>query len=163
MQVILKFSAPIRGEHHEDVHNVFPILRCYALHDVAQRFPVLHYLNHIPRQSYLNTMQLQFHLLTAFVAILTPVASFAMSTSTPNSTETSPVTRIATFRFLPNVTAEQKGDRASAFLALYAEHPELLVEGPKGGKPLNTPLNLTNVKRESVWDMGFVVVFKVWS
>ncbi|KAI4917682.1 hypothetical protein J4E85_009774 [Alternaria conjuncta] len=83
-----------------------------------------------------------------------------MSTSTPNSTDASPVTRIATFRFLPNVTAEQKGDRASAFLALYAEHPELLVEGPKGGRPLNTPLNLTNVKRESVWDLGFVVVFK---
>ncbi|KAI4605004.1 hypothetical protein J4E83_010875 [Alternaria metachromatica] len=83
-----------------------------------------------------------------------------MSTSTPNSTDTSPVTRIATFRFHPNVTAEQKGDRASAFLALYAEHPELLVEGPKGGRPLNTPLNLTNVKRESVWDLGFVVVFK---
>ncbi|KAI4648361.1 uncharacterized protein J4E79_009983 [Alternaria viburni] len=83
-----------------------------------------------------------------------------MSTSTPNSTDTSPVTRIATFRFLPNVTAEQKGDRASAFLALYAEHPELLIEGPKGGRPLNTPLNLTNVKRESVWDLGFVVVFK---
>jgi hypothetical protein len=71
------------------------------------------------------------------------------------------VTRIATFRFHPNVTAAQKGDRAAAFLALYAEHPELLVNGPKGGRPLNTPLNLTNVKRESVWDTGFVVVFKV--
>ncbi|KAI4644668.1 uncharacterized protein J4E78_009487 [Alternaria triticimaculans] len=105
-------------------------------------------------------MQLHFHVLTAFLAILTPVASFAMSTLTPNSTDSAPVTRIATFRFLPNVTAEQKGDRASAFLALYAEHPELLVEGPKGGRPLNTPLNLTNVKRESVWDLGFVVVFK---
>jgi hypothetical protein len=32
---------------------------------------------------------------------------------------------------------------------------------PKGGKPLNTPLNLTNVKRDSVWDMGFTVTFKV--
>ncbi|KNG46925.1 hypothetical protein DDE82_006374 [Stemphylium lycopersici] len=71
-----------------------------------------------------------------------------------------PVTRIATFRFHANVTAAQKGDRTAAFLALYAEHPELLVEGPKGGRPLDTPLNLTNVKRESVWDTGFVVVFK---
>ena len=32
---------------------------------------------------------------------------------------------------------------------------------PKGGKPLNTPLNLTNVKRDSVWDTGFTVTFKV--
>ncbi|KAL1799674.1 hypothetical protein ACET3X_000016 [Alternaria dauci] len=80
--------------------------------------------------------------------------------SASNSTANNPVTRIATFRFHPNVTAEQKGDRASAFLALYAEHPELLVEAPVGGRPLNTPLNLTNVKRESVWDLGFVVKFK---
>ena len=72
-----------------------------------------------------------------------------------------PVTRIATFRFKPDVTAEQKGDRAAAFMALYAEHPELLAEAPKGGRPLDTPLNLTNVKRESIWDMGFIVVFKV--
>ena len=71
------------------------------------------------------------------------------------------VTRIATFRFKPNITAEQKGDRAAAFMALYAEHPELLAEAPRGGRPLDTPLNLTDVKRESIWDMGFVVVFKV--
>jgi len=32
---------------------------------------------------------------------------------------------------------------------------------PKGGKPLDTPLNLTNVKRDSLWDMGFTVTFKV--
>ncbi|KAG9379768.1 Dabb domain containing protein [Pyrenophora tritici-repentis] len=70
------------------------------------------------------------------------------------------VTRIATFRFKPDVTAEQKGDRAAAFMALYAEHPELLAEPPKGGRPLDTPLNLTNVKRESIWDMGFTVMFK---
>ena len=108
-------------------------------------------------------MQLHSRLLTAFVALFSLASAFTMSTSTPNSTDSSPVTRIATFRFHPNVTAEQKGDRASAFLALYAEHPELLVEGPKGGRPLNTPLNLTNVKRESVWDLGFVVVFKVWN
>lgn len=59
------------------------------------------------------------------------------------------------------MTPAQKGDRTAAFLALYAEHPELLIEGPKGGRPLDTPLNLTNVKRESLWDTGFVVVFKV--
>jgi hypothetical protein len=73
----------------------------------------------------------------------------------------SKVTRIACFRFKPNVTAEQKGGRTSAFLDLYAQHPELLVAPPKGGRPLNTPLNLTNVKRDEVWDTGFVVVFKV--
>jgi hypothetical protein len=109
-------------------------------------------------------MHLYFPFLTALLAVVnTASSSFTMSTSTTNSSDASPVTRIATFRFHPNVTAEQKGDRASAFLALYAEHPELLVEQPKGGKPLNTPLNLTNVKRESVWDMGFVVMFKVCS
>ncbi|KAH7400890.1 hypothetical protein DE146DRAFT_755333 [Phaeosphaeria sp. MPI-PUGE-AT-0046c] len=71
-----------------------------------------------------------------------------------------PVTRIACFKFHPNVTAEQKGGRTSAFLDLYAEHPELLVALPKGGRPLNTPLDLTNVKRDKEWDTGFVVVFK---
>ncbi|KAF2787029.1 hypothetical protein K505DRAFT_288644 [Melanomma pulvis-pyrius CBS 109.77] len=71
-----------------------------------------------------------------------------------------PVTRIACFKFLPNVTAEQKADRASAFLDLYAQHQDLILEGPKGGRPLNTPLELTNVKREKGWDTGFVVVFK---
>jgi hypothetical protein len=92
---------------------------------------------------------------------LAVVLTFTMATSASTSITPSPVTRIATFRFHPNVTAAQKGDRAAAFLALYAEHPELLVDGPKGGRPLNTPLNLTNVKREGVWDTGFVVVFKV--
>lgn len=81
--------------------------------------------------------------------------------ATQSASDSSPVTRIATFRFRDEVTPAQKGDRTAAFLALYAEYPELLVEGPKGGRPLNTPLNLTNVKRESVWDTGFVVVFKV--
>jgi hypothetical protein len=109
-------------------------------------------------------MHLYFPFLAALLALVnTASSSFTMSTSTTNSSDASPVMRIATFRFHPNVTAEQKGDRASAFLALYAEHPELLVGQPKGGKPLNTPLNLTNVKRESVWDMGFVVMFKVCS
>lgn len=74
-----------------------------------------------------------------------------------------PVTRIATFRFHPHITAAQKSDRARAFLALYAEHPELLLEGPQGGRPLDTPLELTGVKREVGWDLGFVVVFKVSS
>jgi hypothetical protein len=98
------------------------------------------------------------NILAAFFTTLPPLLTFTMASLTPT---TSPVTRIATFRFRPNVTAEQKGDRTSAFLALYAEHPELLLEGPKGGRPLNTPLNLTDVKRESMWDTGFVVVFKV--
>ena len=81
-------------------------------------------------------------------------------------TTSTPVTRIACFRFKEDVTPEQKGDRAAAFLALYEAHLDLLVDGikPRGGKPLNTPLNLTNVKRDSVWDTGFVVTFKVgWS
>ena len=72
-----------------------------------------------------------------------------------------PVTRIACFKFLPTVPPEQKGDRTSAFLALYAQHKELILEMPRGGRPLNTPLNLTNVKREKEWDTGFVVKFKV--
>jgi hypothetical protein len=72
-----------------------------------------------------------------------------------------PVTRIATFRFKDSVTPEQKGDRARAFLALYEAHQNLLVGMPRGGKPLETPLELTDVKRDSVWDMGFTVTFKV--
>jgi hypothetical protein len=86
----------------------------------------------------------------------------AMASTEPQSYSTAtPVTRIATFRFKDSVTPEQKGDRARAFLGLYAAHQELLVGMPRGGKPLNTPLNLTNVKRDSVWDMGFTVTFKV--
>jgi hypothetical protein len=84
----------------------------------------------------------------------------AMASSQSYSTSKS-VTRIATFRFKESVTPEQKGDRARAFLGLYEAHQDLLVGMPKGGKPLNTPLNLTNVKRDSVWDMGFTVTFKV--
>jgi hypothetical protein len=72
-----------------------------------------------------------------------------------------PVTRIACFKFYVNVTAEQKGGRTSAFLDLYAQHPELLLVSPRGGRPLNTPLDLTNVKRDKEWDTGFIVVFKV--
>lgn len=72
-----------------------------------------------------------------------------------------PITRIATFRFKPEVTASQKGDRARAFLDLYAQHQDLILGTPKGGKPLDTPLELTGVKRDKVWDMGFRVVFKV--
>jgi hypothetical protein len=90
--------------------------------------------------------------------IIFAVAAMASSQSYSTS---KPVTRIATFRFKESVTPEQKGDRARAFLGLYEAHQDLLVGMPKGGKPLNTPLNLTNVKRDSVWDMGFTVTFKV--
>ena len=31
---------------------------------------------------------------------------------------------------------------------------------PKGGRPLDTPLELTGVKRETGWSTGFVVRFK---
>ncbi|KAL6711249.1 hypothetical protein ACN47E_005780 [Coniothyrium glycines] len=71
-----------------------------------------------------------------------------------------PVTRIACFLFKPSVTSSQKGDRTAAFLALYAQHPELLIAPPRGGKPLTTPLDLTNVQRDKSWDTGFVAVFK---
>jgi hypothetical protein len=54
-----------------------------------------------------------------------------------------PVTRVATFQFHPHITATQKADRARAFLEL------------------DTKLELTGVKREKEWDLGFVVVFKV--
>jgi hypothetical protein len=80
------------------------------------------------------------------------VISFATLIMTSQSVT---VTRIACFRFKENVTAEQKGDRARAFLNLYEQHQDLICGMPKGGKPLNTPLNLTNVKRDSVWDTGF--------
>jgi hypothetical protein len=79
--------------------------------------------------------------------------------SSPTPAPSGPVTRIATFNFLPNVTSAQKGDRARAFLALYEQHPELILEQPKGGRPLDTPLALTGVKRDKEWDLGFVVVF----
>ncbi|KAF2852249.1 hypothetical protein T440DRAFT_393049 [Plenodomus tracheiphilus IPT5] len=82
----------------------------------------------------------------------------AQSSTTP--TLCLPITRIACFRFHPNVTAEQKAGRTSAFLDLYAQHTDLTLGSPKGGRPLNTPLALTNVKRDSEWDTGFVVVFK---
>jgi hypothetical protein len=77
------------------------------------------------------------------------------------TSQSATVTRVACFRFKENVTAEQKGDRARAFLNLYEQHQDLICGMPKGGKPLNTPLNLTNVKRDSVWDTGFTVTFKV--
>lgn len=72
-----------------------------------------------------------------------------------------PVTRIACFKFLPTVTPDQKGNRTRAFLDLYAQHTDLILGMPKGGKPLHTPLALTGVKRESEWDAGFIVTFKV--
>jgi hypothetical protein len=93
--------------------------------------------------------------------LLTTQSLFTLLTMASSQSCPTPVTRIATFRFRENVTAEQKGDRARAFLGLYEAHPELLVGMPKGGKPLDTPLNLTNVKRDSLWDMGFTVTFKV--
>lgn len=46
-------------------------------------------------------------------------------------------------------------------LALYDEYAHLLVDKPRGGRPLDTPLNLTDVQREKIWDTGFVVKFKV--
>jgi hypothetical protein len=85
-----------------------------------------------------------------------------MSANPPTSTPPPvPVTRIATFKFRSSVTPSQKGDRTRAFLALYAEHPDLILEMPKGGRPLDTPLKLTDVKRVKEWDTGFVVKFKV--
>jgi hypothetical protein len=80
----------------------------------------------------------------------------ASLTTTPSG----PVTRVATFRFHPHVTPAQKADRARAFLALYERHPELILEKPRGGRPLDTPLELTGVKREKEWDLGFIVVFR---
>ena len=87
--------------------------------------------------------------------VITTLATLIMTS------QSATVTRIACFRFKEDVTAEQKGDRARAFLNLYEQHQDLICGMPKGGKPLNTPLNLTNVKRDSVWDTGFTVTFKV--
>lgn len=90
-----------------------------------------------------------------------PAASEADIMAFLTTTPAGPVTRIATFRFHPHVTPEQKADRASAFLGLYENHPELVLEKPRGGRPLDTPLELTGLKREMGWDLGFIVVFKV--
>ncbi|PSN59398.1 hypothetical protein BS50DRAFT_605230 [Corynespora cassiicola Philippines] len=76
------------------------------------------------------------------------------------SSNPKPVTRIACFKFRTTVTPEQKGDRTRSFLELYEKHPELVLGMPRGGKPLHTPLDLTDVKRESGWDTGFIVKFK---
>lgn len=92
--------------------------------------------------------------LLSLISLILP--TLATMTSQPST-----VTRIACFRFKPDVTPEQKGDRAAAFLSLYERHQDLIVAMPKGGKPLNTPLDLTNVKRDSEWDTGFTVTFKV--
>lgn len=89
--------------------------------------------------------------------VIISFATLIMASQSPT------VTRIACFRFKEDVTPEQKGDRARAFLNLYEQHQDLICGMPKGGKPLNTPLNLTNVKRDSVWDTGFTVTFKVSS
>ena len=89
--------------------------------------------------------------------VIISFATLIMASQSPT------VTRIACFRFKEDVTPEQKGDRARAFLNLYEQHQDLICGMPKGGKPLNTPLNLTNVKRDSVWDTGFTVTFKVCS
>ena len=77
------------------------------------------------------------------------------------SSNPKPITRIACFKFRTTVTPEQKGDRTRSFLELYEKHPELVLGMPRGGKPLHTPLDLTDVKRESGWDTGFIVKFKV--
>ena len=94
---------------------------------------------------------------TATLLAILLIPTLTMSTNTTNT----PVTRIACFKFHPNVTAAQKAGRTSAFLDLYAQHPELTNGAPKGGRPLSTPLDLTNVKRDEEWDTGFIVVFKV--
>ncbi|KAK7191248.1 hypothetical protein PSPO01_02557 [Paraphaeosphaeria sporulosa] len=71
------------------------------------------------------------------------------------------VTRIACFKFRDWVAAGDIGARTGAFLALYDEYAHLLAEKPRGGRPLDTPLNLTGVQRDKGWDTGFVVRFKV--
>lgn len=112
-----------------------------------------------------TTSNLSFAILSSppmhLTSRLTSAIIFAAVAMAASSYQPTTVTRVATFRFKEDVTAEQKGDRARAFLGLYEAHQELLVGMPKGGKPLNTPLNLTNVKRDSIWDMGFTVTFKV--
>ncbi|KAL5412159.1 hypothetical protein PMIN03_004454 [Paraphaeosphaeria minitans] len=70
------------------------------------------------------------------------------------------VTRIACFKFKAWVGAGEIGARTGAFLALYDQYAHLLAEKPRGGRPLETPLELTGVEREKEWDTGFVVRFK---
>tara|TARA_R110002003_G_scaffold121_21_gene10824 strand:+ start:14006 stop:14317 length:312 start_codon:yes stop_codon:yes gene_type:complete len=100
--------------------------------------------------------------LASFSALIVrPLVPHAMASLSASTASTVPVTRIACFKFRPDVTSDQKGGRTSAFLDLYAQHPDLLLVPPRGGQPLNTPLDLTNVKRDKEWDTGFIVVFKV--
>jgi hypothetical protein len=93
--------------------------------------------------------------------IVPSLVPHAMAAPSASTNSVAPVTRIACFKFRPEVTSDQKGGRTSAFLDLYAQHPDLLLVSPRGGQPLNTPLDLTNVKRDKEWDTGFIVVFKV--
>ncbi|KAF2444691.1 hypothetical protein P171DRAFT_520812 [Karstenula rhodostoma CBS 690.94] len=72
------------------------------------------------------------------------------------------VTRIACFKFKTCVSGAEKGGRTRAcvVLALYDEYAHLLASPPRGGRPLETKLELTGVEREEGWDTGFVVRFK---
>lgn len=138
--------------------NTYPRLHDLQSHTLATlKNPAL---TPLPPSAAVLPSQMHFPLRLSlpFLPLLTPT----MTASTlPPSSPSSPITRIATFRFRDTVTAAQKGDRTAAFLALYAANRELLLQEPTGGRPLNTPLDLTDVKREDGWDTGFVVVFKV--
>lgn len=158
-------SAPIHSSHYtgstlvQRLHNVQ--LRPWLLYAApvllsgTRRAEGTNQMSNIVRCPLLLPVAYQ-HRMHIFLA-LTIISFAALIMASQNAT----VTRIACFRFKENVTAEQKGDRARAFLNLYAQHQDLILGMPKGGKPLNTPLNLTNVKRDSVWDTGFTVTFKV--
>lgn len=95
--------------------------------------------------------------------ILLILLLFASDPHPVSSSKMPPVTRIASFKFRPTTTSAQKSDRAQTFRNLYAQHPHLVIEQPKGGKSLRTPLKFddTGVQGQLEWDMCFVAVFKV--
>lgn len=98
---------------------------------------------------------------SVFFVRLIPLSSLSIFATMAQDNSSVPIHRVATFRFKQNVTATEKADRTSAFLQLYAASPDLILAQPIGGRPLNTPLDLTKVSRDKIWDTGFTVVFKV--
>lgn len=89
-----------------------------------------------------------------------------MSSTLPAHGCSSPVTRVAIFKFKSHVSASQKADRAHAFLGLCGAHRDLLVDMPRGGKSLGRSVMLKDPSQETVnirgseSDFGFIVEFK---
>lgn len=108
--------------------------------------PCLLPINRCQHHTYLS-IQPGSTMLPHITKALTLVGLLLVTRVSSDCTEAS-IIHIACCKFHLNNTAEQEGGRTSAFLNLYAKHPELLVPPPRGERPLNTPLDLNNVKRD---------------